>query len=693
MPHTPHTKPEIHGMICKSEKIARFIVWAFAWLLFASTLQGGEPAQPKKSPKETLPERALTRLGSLDFAHDSLLQSMELNRDGSKLLTSTLRAFHVWDTASKKEIARVTFKELDPKSKSLGIFLGGPAVRFCNDGNAVVACTSSGYFIWDLKQRMVSKKMEFSLLGSIISSNGKWLCAIARDKNFGKSQLVVYDLTKHKPFGKSLDRSLTDKVYDVSDDGKQLLYSTSKIGEGFPKQGQKNCLWDVETGKETILSEDSLIRSMRFAVNGLIVMDGFGPERSIEIRNIKSAKSAQIPDSASYALGNRIAVSPDGCVLTYLGLKEITVWDLQKNRRIQQIPRSFNVMELSISGDNAVLASGCNGVADLWDIKSGKLLTPRPNPRASVSAVAMAPDAKSVVALYSGIGKAEVLRWQANGKLIGDSVNTFATIFSRGKTRFTTGITSVEIRRFNDFEIERTIERNSLGGERIKTATLSADGKTLAVATSYTSDEGVRLKTLMHIYDTETGNAMQEFNPELQSIDLLRFSLDGSLLIAKGNGDKKAGSRITEFAKLYCRNLADKSRQFDIEVKWPAYTSRPFALEFTKDSKGFLTQDDKANIILNDAKTGKATRTIRDKKGSPTAFAVAPRSGVVAIAVGRTDSAIEIWDFTRDKKIHALAGGHRGDIKCLAFSDDEAFLISGGDDTTALIWDFKGIVK
>jgi WD40 repeat protein len=113
-------------------------------------------------------------------------------------------------------------------------------------------------------------------------------------------------------------------------------------------------------------------------------------------------------------------------------------------------------------------------------------------------------------------------------------------------------------------------------------------------------------------------------------------------------------------------------------------------LEFTKDSEAFVLRTN-TKIELRDAKTGKSIRTLHD--GAATAVAIAPRSGVLAMAVGSPTSFVEIWDLAANKKLHTFEGGHQGTIASLAFSDDEAFLLSGGNDTTAIVWDFKGIVK
>jgi WD40 repeat protein len=51
-------------------------------------------------------------------------------------------------------------------------------------------------------------------------------------------------------------------------------------------------------------------------------------------------------------------------------------------------------------------------------------------------------------------------------------------------------------------------------------------------------------------------------------------------------------------------------------------------------------------------------------------------------------NAVALWDLGSGKEITRFTG-HRGDIASLAFSADGARLVSGSQDTTALVWDLN----
>jgi WD40 repeat protein len=55
------------------------------------------------------------------------------------------------------------------------------------------------------------------------------------------------------------------------------------------------------------------------------------------------------------------------------------------------------------------------------------------------------------------------------------------------------------------------------------------------------------------------------------------------------------------------------------------------------------------------------------------------------LAVGGSDSSIQMWDANAGQAIHPLPG-HSGNIRALVYSPDGRRLASGSDDRTVGIW-------
>jgi len=125
-------------------------------------------------------------------------------------------------------------------------------------------------------------------------------------------------------------------------------------------------------------------------------------------------------------------------------------------------------------------------------------------------------------------------------------------------------------------------------------------------------------------------------------------------------------------------------------------------LEATNDGAGYITDGDTPfpTIALWDAKTGQKTRTLFKGsfgENSPTAIAISPGGGLLAVAKGFGEALnfaqVDLLDLRSGETIGTLKGGHRKPISVLTFSDDGRLLASGSSDTTTVIWNVEGLEK
>lgn len=59
------------------------------------------------------------------------------------------------------------------------------------------------------------------------------------------------------------------------------------------------------------------------------------------------------------------------------------------------------------------------------------------------------------------------------------------------------------------------------------------------------------------------------------------------------------------------------------------------------------------------------------------------------VVTGSADKTVKVWQVCRSPKVRPILRGHKGNVTCLAISDDERFLFSGGEDSVICKWDVR----
>jgi len=93
-------------------------------------------------------------------------------------------------------------------------------------------------------------------------------------------------------------------------------------------------------------------------------------------------------------------------------------------------------------------------------------------------------------------------------------------------------------------------------------------------------------------------------------------------------------------------------------------------------------------LAIHDVTTGKAVRVVAEVADTPSYFAFTP-DGRMLVWAGWNDPTLHLMEVATGKERHRFVG-HRGPVTVLAFSADGRTLVSGGNDTTALVWDVVG---
>jgi hypothetical protein len=116
----------------------------------------------------------------------------------------------------------------------------------------------------------------------------------------------------------------------------------------------------------------------------------------------------------------------------------------------------------------------------------------------------------------------------------------------------------------------------------------------------------------------------------------------------------------------------------------------PFGVRFSPDGKTLtaLTNEAAGNPVWELA-TSKVRQRIKGPQSHPSQEIASPDGALVAAA--HADS-IFLWEAATGKELGRLEG-RQGAILSLAFAPDGASLVSAGSDTTALVWDLRGLAR
>jgi WD40 repeat protein len=169
----------------------------------------------------------------------------------------------------------------------------------------------------------------------------------------------------------------------------------------------------------------------------------------------------------------------------------------------------------------------------------------------------------------------------------------------------------------------------------------SADGKTfvLDVANQF------------HVFEVATGKDLLQIANEGSHVMSLAISPDSRMLLASAWG------------KTVQTKLADGTTRISSAKNHP--------------------------ICLWELASGQLRKQLILPGGGAGPVAFSPDGKYFAIATGEPDRRIRWWDAATGKELGVIQG-FRGTVHALAFTPDGRRLISGMDDTTALVWELVG---
>jgi RNA polymerase sigma factor (sigma-70 family) len=634
------------------------------------------PSEPDRAPSagrttdrqgDPLPPGAVARLGTIRLRHGGAITCFTFGPRGKYLASGGHdRTVAVWDAATGREWARLT-----------GHQSGVEAVAFSADGRLLASGGGGPYNkgsekqmirVWDLrtkKQLIGFGRPGTSVRRLVFSHDNKTLASAGDDRRVALWEVATGKILQTlSGMGNPIRLALSPDARRAA-----LAYADRTV-----------TVWDLASGKEMsrLKQPSSEVAALAFGPDGKLLAVA-GADGGVRLWDAATGMPwGRCPDVGRGVVD--VAFLRDGkCLAAWGDATPPRLWDLASGKLVGALPNGPALVAFAPDGERAA-TSRVGEALELWATPMGKALTNRRAHQAAISSVALCGDERAVVT-YSA-NERLVRRWDlAAGAPMGwlavaaagESVNGVA-VAPDGKLLAAAGHTWARQTGIQPvlYVADATTGRRRfvLKGHRswLQTVAFSPDGKTLA---SGGDDDRVLL------WATATGKQILCLGGHRGPVGALAFSPDGRVLASVTN-------RTIE----HCLRLWDPATGALLHRIERGYCDTS-SVAFSPDGRMVATGSGEQPVSLWEVATGQKRFTFAKQRGWwVRCVAFSPDGKYIAVGVDRN---AYLWDLLTGKEVRRFTG-HRGAVTSLVFGPNGKTLISGSDDTTALVWDVGGAV-
>jgi RNA polymerase sigma factor (sigma-70 family) len=645
---------------------------------------GSGPAQSRTDRQgDPLPAGAVARMGTLRFRHQHTIARVAFAADGKTVLSASWDGtVRVWEASTSTEGRQAGGRELRRFGPLDGVTApafspGGKTAATVADPPLRAGVTSSRKTLrlWDLASDKELRRIDspekidryqFAPDGALLatcgdriircweSATGKEICRISLPEGDSGPMTFAAD-------GRTLAAACADGTIRLwePDTGRERTRFPSPQGTGvgclaFTPDGRTLAsggrqddrtvrLLDAATGKEACRfgPYEGWVDSVAFSPDGrrLATGDKVGTIRVYDVAAGKELYRCGL-HGGDWVLA--LAFSPDGKTLAAGGTNEKAVRFFDPATGEEQRPYAGHQDEVTgaalLPDGKTIVSAGRDGLVCVWDPAGGRVVRQWTHPGGAL-ALALAPDGKS---LATAGGDGTVRFWDpASGK-----------------------------------ELRRLVET---GGRPVAVA-FSPDGALLGVAT-----DGVA--PTIGLWDLDTEKERLRIRPPGQFVNPLPFAFapDGKTLVSS-TGNQAPDHPLCVW---------DVSTGKELR-RLPGHPGDALCLAISPDGQFLASAGWGERIRVTEVATG---QTVQEFKAYARVLAFSPDGRV--LASGSVDGTISLWDRALGQEARRFEGhspGGKGSfqfaagVSALAFTADGKRLVSGGGDTTVLLWDLADSV-
>jgi WD40 repeat protein len=604
---------------------------------------------------------------------------LRLSADGKRGTSVVGRETVVWDAATGREIARFAAVDgsLSADGKLLAFGAHAPpriekGAKFDRrakpdgdkerDGPLTVV-------VWDVDKKEKRREItveETERVGAVISPDGKTLATWG---------------TMHRPGGDHPNPPTPDDT---------------------PVQ-----FWDAETGKALgrVVMKKAQPSAVAFAPDGkTAALSNWGG--TVLLVDPQTGGVQPLPSDAGDVMA--LAFAPDGKTLatgTFAGT--VRFWDVSKAKEVSstKCPARCLLAQFVFTSANTAVAWGIEGSkAVVWEVPSGKILSPFGGHSDAVYSFAFTPDGKELLSGISDPAEWIVLRWDpATGKPLGrrelpapkdTNLPPWRTVnvFPNGtKALVSAGAVSY----IYDIPTGKRLYDLGLGG-RGNSSHVSTNGELRltpgGVKSSEVPDPTKPLKYM--VVEPATNTKFPTIELPAPGLYQAVRSADGTRLFTRVYIPVPGAGRGHEVVTLWELSTGKKLGEVK-DASGPSWA----VFGALADNKSAIVTGPSGALRALDLTTGKTVYEIDTSDLTPTVGPVLSADGKrFALGLCNRNNVLEgpnevrVYDAETGKFLKTYRG-HEGLVSALAFSPDGKTLASASHDTTVLLWDLTALAK